>query len=97
MVVLRGIFKDGRRDSRTELWEDAEVYYCFNCSAGLCGICRWATAEGYGACLINKPQMVKDMVRHVRSQVDNPSYAVSIKIRYRCLSHFFVQCNHIIG
>lgn len=45
-------------------------------------------AEGYGACLINKPQVVKDMVRHVRNQVDNPHYAVSIKIRYTCLSHY---------
>ncbi|XP_035384266.1 B-cell receptor-associated protein 29 isoform X3 [Electrophorus electricus] len=42
---------------------------------------RWAMAEGYGACLINKPQLVKDMVRQVRIQVDNPNYAVSIKIR----------------
>ncbi|KAF7694115.1 tRNA-dihydrouridine(20a/20b) synthase [NAD(P)+]-like [Silurus meridionalis] len=42
---------------------------------------RWAMAEGYGACLINKPHLVKDMVRHVRSQVDNSNYAVSIKIR----------------
>ncbi|XP_076861707.1 uncharacterized protein LOC143514426 isoform X4 [Brachyhypopomus gauderio] len=42
---------------------------------------RWAMAEGYGACLINNPQLVKDMVRHVRSQLDNPNYAVSIKIR----------------
>lgn len=42
---------------------------------------RWAMAEGYGACLINKPQIVKDMVRHVRNQVDKPNYAVSVKIR----------------
>ncbi|XP_058272881.1 B-cell receptor-associated protein 29-like isoform X2 [Hemibagrus wyckioides] len=42
---------------------------------------RWAMAEGYGACLMNKPQIVKDMVRHVRNQVDKPNYAVSIKIR----------------
>ncbi|XP_036432924.1 B-cell receptor-associated protein 29-like isoform X2 [Colossoma macropomum] len=42
---------------------------------------RWAMAEGYGACLINKPQLVKDMVRHVKNQVDKPNYAVSIKIR----------------
>ncbi|XP_030638042.1 B-cell receptor-associated protein 29 [Chanos chanos] len=42
---------------------------------------RWAMAEGYGACLINKPELVKDMVRHVRNQVDNPCYSVSIKIR----------------
>ncbi|KAL6459737.1 hypothetical protein MHYP_G00314960 [Metynnis hypsauchen] len=42
---------------------------------------RWAMAEGYGACLINKPQLVKDMVRHVKDQVEKPNYAVSIKIR----------------
>lgn len=42
---------------------------------------RWAMSSGYGACLINKPELVKDMVTHVRNQVDNPNYAVSIKIR----------------
>ncbi|XP_058276200.1 tRNA-dihydrouridine(20a/20b) synthase [NAD(P)+]-like isoform X2 [Hirundo rustica] len=42
---------------------------------------RWAISEGYGACLINKPELVKDMVRHVRSQIDNPNFSVSIKIR----------------
>ncbi|KAM9853516.1 tRNA-dihydrouridine(20a/20b) synthase [NAD(P)+]-like [Aulostomus maculatus] len=42
---------------------------------------RWAMSEGYGACLINKPDLVKDMVRHVKNQVDNPNYTASIKIR----------------
>ncbi|XP_063350351.1 uncharacterized protein LOC134641746 isoform X2 [Pelmatolapia mariae] len=42
---------------------------------------RWAMSAGYGACLINKPDLVKDMVRHVRNQVDNPNYTASIKIR----------------
>nr|XP_041577512.1 tRNA-dihydrouridine(20a/20b) synthase [NAD(P)+]-like isoform X2 [Taeniopygia guttata] len=42
---------------------------------------RWAISEGYGACLINKPELVKDMVRHVRNQIDNPKFSVSIKIR----------------
>ncbi|XP_067362677.1 B-cell receptor-associated protein 29-like isoform X2 [Channa argus] len=42
---------------------------------------RWAMSAGYGACLINKPELVKDMVRHVRNQVDNQNYTVSIKIR----------------
>ncbi|XP_031652872.1 B-cell receptor-associated protein 29 isoform X3 [Oncorhynchus kisutch] len=42
---------------------------------------RWAMSDGYGACLINKPELVKDMVRHVRNQVDNPNYTASIKIR----------------
>lgn len=40
-------------------------------------------SAGYGACLINKPELVKDMVRHVRNQVDNPNYTASIKIRYK--------------
>nr|XP_023825364.1 tRNA-dihydrouridine(20a/20b) synthase [NAD(P)+]-like isoform X1 [Salvelinus alpinus] len=47
---------------------------------------RWAMSEGYGACLINKPELVKDMVRHVRNQVDNPNYTASIKIRCCFLS-----------
>ncbi|XP_010727018.1 tRNA-dihydrouridine(20a/20b) synthase [NAD(P)+]-like [Meleagris gallopavo] len=42
---------------------------------------RWAMAEGYGACLINKPELVQDMVRHVRNRIDNPRFSVSIKIR----------------
>ncbi|XP_030599686.1 tRNA-dihydrouridine synthase B isoform X2 [Archocentrus centrarchus] len=42
---------------------------------------RWAMSAGYGACLINKPELVKEMVRQVRSQVDNPNYTASIKIR----------------
>uniref|UniRef100_UPI003AAA5FB9 refilin-B isoform X1 n=2 Tax=Centroberyx gerrardi TaxID=166262 RepID=UPI003AAA5FB9 len=42
---------------------------------------RWAMSEGYGACLINKPELVKDMVRQVRNKVDNPNYTASIKIR----------------
>lgn len=46
-----------------------------------CCVLRWAMSAGYGACLINKPELVKDMVRHVRNQVDNPDYTVSIKIR----------------
>lgn len=42
---------------------------------------RWALAEGYGACLINKPELVRDMVKQVRNQVENPRFSVSIKIR----------------
>lgn len=38
-------------------------------------------AEGYGACLINKPELVRDMVKQVRNQVENPRFSVSIKIR----------------
>uniref|UniRef100_A0A8D2LZK2 tRNA-dihydrouridine synthase n=2 Tax=Varanus komodoensis TaxID=61221 RepID=A0A8D2LZK2_VARKO len=42
---------------------------------------RWAMTEGYGACLINKPELVQEMVRLVRNQVENPMFTVSIKIR----------------
>uniref|UniRef100_A0A1A7YR33 tRNA-dihydrouridine synthase n=1 Tax=Iconisemion striatum TaxID=60296 RepID=A0A1A7YR33_9TELE len=42
---------------------------------------RWAMSAGYGACLINKPELVKDMVRQIRNQVDKPNYTASIKIR----------------
>ncbi|XP_055508975.1 tRNA-dihydrouridine(20a/20b) synthase [NAD(P)+]-like isoform X2 [Leucoraja erinacea] len=42
---------------------------------------RWAMAEGYGACLINKPELVQDMVRLVKNQVECPQFSVSIKIR----------------
>ncbi|XP_039210414.1 tRNA-dihydrouridine(20a/20b) synthase [NAD(P)+]-like isoform X1 [Crotalus tigris] len=42
---------------------------------------RWAMAEGYGACLINKPELVQDMVRSVRNQAEKPTFSVSVKIR----------------
>ncbi|XP_072257763.1 tRNA-dihydrouridine(20a/20b) synthase [NAD(P)+]-like [Pyxicephalus adspersus] len=42
---------------------------------------RWAMSEGYGACLINRPDLVSDMVRQVRNRVENPNFSVSIKIR----------------
>lgn len=42
---------------------------------------RWAMAEGYGACLIKKPELVKDMVNQTRSRVNKQDFTVSIKIR----------------
>ncbi|XP_062611401.1 tRNA-dihydrouridine(20a/20b) synthase [NAD(P)+]-like [Saccostrea cucullata] len=42
---------------------------------------RWAIAEGYGACLIKKPELVRDMVNQTRSRVCNSDFTVSIKIR----------------
>ncbi|XP_047489093.1 tRNA-dihydrouridine(20a/20b) synthase [NAD(P)+]-like [Penaeus chinensis] len=42
---------------------------------------RWAMAEGYGACLIHKPELVADMIRQTRSAVIDPDFTVSIKIR----------------
>lgn len=38
-------------------------------------------AEGYGACLIKKPELVKEMVTQAKSRVDNEDFTVSIKIR----------------
>ncbi|XP_066962678.1 tRNA-dihydrouridine(20a/20b) synthase [NAD(P)+]-like isoform X2 [Macrobrachium rosenbergii] len=42
---------------------------------------RWAMAEGYGACLIHKPELVADMIRQTRNLVTDPDFTVSIKIR----------------
>lgn len=42
---------------------------------------RWALQEGYGACLINKPELVHSMVRQTKNRVDNPDFTVSVKIR----------------
>ncbi|KAM4746854.1 tRNA-dihydrouridine(20a/20b) synthase [NAD(P)+]-like [Rhinophrynus dorsalis] len=42
---------------------------------------RWAMSEGYGACLINQPELVSDMVRQVRNQVNKSTFSTSIKIR----------------
>uniref|UniRef100_A0ACB8FRF8 tRNA-dihydrouridine(20a/20b) synthase [NAD(P)+]-like protein n=1 Tax=Sphaerodactylus townsendi TaxID=933632 RepID=A0ACB8FRF8_9SAUR len=41
----------------------------------------WAMAEGYGACLINRPEAMQEMVKQVRNQVENPMFSVSVKIR----------------
>ena len=40
---------------------------------------RWAIQEGYGAKLINNPELIKDIVRQTVSHV--PGFPVSIKIR----------------
>ncbi|XP_078475728.1 LOW QUALITY PROTEIN: tRNA-dihydrouridine(20a/20b) synthase [NAD(P)+]-like [Lampetra planeri] len=42
---------------------------------------RWAVSEGYGACLLDKPELVRDMVRQVRAQIPDPNFSVSIKTR----------------
>jgi len=42
---------------------------------------RWAIAEGYGSCLLGKPQLIKDMVRNAQARVNNSDFTVSIKIR----------------
>ncbi|KAK3769691.1 hypothetical protein RRG08_004942 [Elysia crispata] len=42
---------------------------------------RWAMVEGYGACLINKPNLVSDMVSQAKRRVNKENFTVSIKIR----------------
>ena len=45
-------------------------FYCFS----------WAIEERYGACLINEPEFVSDVVRQTRSQA-SPNLSVSVKCR----------------
>lgn len=42
---------------------------------------RWAISEGYGSCLLRKPDLIRDMVRQAQTRVNNPDFTVSIKIR----------------
>lgn len=42
---------------------------------------RWAIQDGYGCCLLRKPDMVREMVRTVRNRIPDPEFSVSIKIR----------------
>lgn len=42
---------------------------------------RWAMQEGYGACLINKPELLRDVVLQTRNRIPAGDFSVSIKIR----------------
>jgi len=42
---------------------------------------RWALQDGIGASLINKPQLVHDMVRQTRNRIPDTEFTVSVKIR----------------
>ncbi|XP_043197733.1 tRNA-dihydrouridine(20a/20b) synthase [NAD(P)+]-like [Amphibalanus amphitrite] len=42
---------------------------------------RWAQQEGIGACLINKPQLVFDVVRQTRNRIADTDFTISVKIR----------------
>jgi len=42
---------------------------------------RWAAQEGIGACLINNPEFVSDVVKQTRARVSDPDFSVSVKIR----------------
>ena len=41
---------------------------------------RWALKEGYGANLLTKPHLIKDLIYQVRNRIPNP-FTVSVKIR----------------
>lgn len=41
---------------------------------------RWAMSDGYGAELLSKPEMIKDMVKQLKSRVPN-NFSVSVKMR----------------
>ncbi|XP_076382600.1 DNA repair and recombination protein RAD54-like okr isoform X2 [Megalopta genalis] len=41
---------------------------------------RWAMKNGYGADLLKKPELVKDLIYQVRNRIPNP-FTVSVKIR----------------
>ena len=42
---------------------------------------RWALQEGIGASLINKPELLKDLVTEIHSNFARPEFTVSVKIR----------------
>ena len=42
---------------------------------------RWAIGEGYGACMINQPEIVSDIVKRTRNSISDSDFTISIKIR----------------
>ena len=42
---------------------------------------RWAQKEGIGACLINNPEFVREVVSQTRARISDPKFSVSVKIR----------------
>ncbi|KAK3101492.1 hypothetical protein FSP39_004005 [Pinctada imbricata] len=66
-----------------EFADAAEIVAPFADGADLnCGCPqRWAMADGYGACLLKKPELIQDMVRQARARVSGQDFTVSIKIR----------------
>lgn len=61
----------------------AEIVYPHADGVGLnCGCPqRWAMAEGYGAKLIQQPELVKDIIRSTRNKISDNDFSVSVKIR----------------
>lgn len=66
-----------------ELANAAEIVYRHSDGVDLnCGCPqRWATSEGYGASLLNKPDLVHDMIQQVRNRITDTKYTISLKIR----------------
>ncbi|CAG7712038.1 unnamed protein product [Allacma fusca] len=66
-----------------EFAEAAE--YIYNDSSGIdlnCGCPqRWAIQDGIGACMLNKPEVVADILRQTRNRIPDVEYSVSVKIR----------------
>lgn len=66
-----------------EFADSAEIVAPFSDGIDLnCGCPqRWAMTEGYGACLMSKPELLSEMVRQARERVCDPNFSISIKIR----------------
>ena len=61
----------------------AEIVYPYSDGIDLnCGCPqRWAMQEGYGSCLLNKPDQISEIVTAARDRVQDPEFSVSVKIR----------------
>jgi len=58
---------------------------------------RWAMHEGYGACLLSKPQLLVDMVQQTRARISDDQFTVSIKIRiHDDLKHTVELCRRAV-
>ncbi|KFM56940.1 tRNA-dihydrouridine(20a/20b) synthase [NAD(P)+]-like protein, partial [Stegodyphus mimosarum] len=66
-----------------EFADSAELTYHYSDGVDLnCGCPqRWALSSGYGACLLEKPEVVHTMIQQVRNRISDPEYTVSLKIR----------------
>ncbi|GIY34522.1 hypothetical protein CDAR_554321 [Caerostris darwini] len=67
----------------TELADAAEIIFRYSDGVDLnCGCPqRWAIQDGYGACLLNKPEIVHAMIQQVRNKITDTRFSVSLKIR----------------
>lgn len=77
-LIIQFAAKNGK-----ELADASELTFKYTDGVDLnCGCPqRWALADGYGACLLDKPELLEDMIHQVRNRIPNPKYSVSMKIR----------------